>query len=113
MARFYTNENFALQVVVGLRRLGHDVVTSLEAGNANTGVPYYEVLQFAASHNRILLTYNRRDFLRRHHRCTVEHAGMLICSFDPDFDRQAKRIHDAIQAKPDLAGMLIRINLPG
>jgi len=38
---------------------------------------------------------------------------MLICSFDPDFDAQAKRIHDTIQAKPDLAGVLIRINLPG
>ena len=112
MAQFYTNENFALQVVVGLRRLGHDVVTSLEAANANTGVPDDEVLQFAASHNRILLTYNRRDFLRLHHHCNGEHAGMVICSFDPNFVRQARRIHDAIQAMPDLAGVLIRINLP-
>jgi len=71
VAQFYTNENFALQVVVALRRLGHDVVTSLEAGNANTGVPDEDVMQFAASHNRILLTYNRRDFLRLHHRAPL------------------------------------------
>ena len=39
MARFYTNENIPLPVVVELRRLGHDVVTSLDAGNANSAVP--------------------------------------------------------------------------
>lgn len=31
MARFYSNENIALQVVKELRRLGPDVLTSLEA----------------------------------------------------------------------------------
>ncbi len=34
MARIYANENFPLPVVEELRRLGHDVVTSLESGNA-------------------------------------------------------------------------------
>ena len=38
MARFYTNENIALQVVVELRRLGHDVPTSWEAGKANAAI---------------------------------------------------------------------------
>lgn len=38
MARFYSNENIASQVVMELRRLGHDVLTSLEAGNANASV---------------------------------------------------------------------------
>ena len=49
MARFYSNENIALQVVMELRRLGHDVLTSLEAGNANASVPDPEVLAFASS----------------------------------------------------------------
>ena len=39
MARFYSNENIALQVVMELRRLGHDVLTSKDAGNANSAVP--------------------------------------------------------------------------
>ena len=39
MARFYTNENVPVQVVAELRRMGHDVVTSLDAGNANSAVP--------------------------------------------------------------------------
>jgi hypothetical protein len=39
MARFYTNENVPVQVVAELRRMGHDVVTSLDAGNATSAVP--------------------------------------------------------------------------
>ena len=35
MARFYSNENIPLQVVTELRRLGHHVLTSLDAGNSN------------------------------------------------------------------------------
>jgi hypothetical protein len=59
VARFYSNENIALQVVMELRRLGHDVLTSLEAGNANAAVPDHDVLAFAAAHGRILLSHNR------------------------------------------------------
>jgi hypothetical protein len=53
VARFYSNENIALQVVMELRRLGHDVLTSLEAGNANASVPDPEVLSFASSRQRV------------------------------------------------------------
>jgi len=45
MARFYTNENVPVQVVAELRRLGHDVVTSLDAGNANSAMPDAEALR--------------------------------------------------------------------
>jgi hypothetical protein len=34
VAHLYANENFPLPVVEALRRLGHDVLTSREAGNA-------------------------------------------------------------------------------
>ena len=47
MARFYSNENFPLQTVIELRLLGHDVLTSFEAGNANQAVPDEEVLSFS------------------------------------------------------------------
>ena len=53
MARFYSNENIALQVVMELRRLGHDVLTSLDAGNANASVPDADVLSFACARQRI------------------------------------------------------------
>jgi hypothetical protein len=49
MIRFYTNENIPAQVVAELRRLGHDVMTSLDAGRANSAVPDDEVLAFAGA----------------------------------------------------------------
>jgi hypothetical protein len=36
VARFYANENMSMQMVAELRRLGHDVLTTLGAGKANT-----------------------------------------------------------------------------
>jgi len=47
MTRLYSNENFPLDMVIELRKLGHDVLTSYEAGQANQGIPDIEVLAFA------------------------------------------------------------------
>jgi hypothetical protein len=49
MFRLYANENFPLPVVAELRRLGHDVATMRETGNANRATPDAEVLEFAGS----------------------------------------------------------------
>ena len=92
MARFYSNENIPLQVVTELRRLGHDVLTSLDAGRANASVLDSEVLAFAVAEGRILLSHNRRHFLHLHRHRTRDHAGIVLSTFDPDFDRQAQRI---------------------
>jgi predicted nuclease of predicted toxin-antitoxin system len=113
MARFYTNENVPVQVVAELRRLGHDVVTSLDAGKANSAMPDAEVLAFAVADGRILLTHNRRHFLRLHQRRTADHAGMVLCTFDADFCRQAQRIDAAIAANPEMTNKLVRVNRPG
>lgn len=113
MARFYANENIAFQVVMELRRLGHDVLTSLEAGNANSAVPDYQVLGFALAESRILLSHNRRHFLQLHRTQNEEHAGMVLCTFDLDFRRQAQRIDAAVAAAPEMRNHLIRVNRPG
>lgn len=47
MAKIYTNENFRYSIVIKLRELGHDVLTALEAGNANQSIPDENVLEFA------------------------------------------------------------------
>jgi hypothetical protein len=39
MARLYADENFPQPVAVELRRLGHDVLTSYEAGHAGQAMP--------------------------------------------------------------------------
>ena len=108
MARFYANENIALQVVTELRRLGHDVLTWLEAGKANAAVPDPEVLGFAVAEARALLSYNRRHFLKLHRHRTEDHAGIVLCTFDPDFSGQAHRIHAAVVTASDMRNQLIR-----
>lgn len=49
MAQLYSNENFPLPVVEELRRLGHDVLTTHEAGEAGKSVPDEQVLAFATA----------------------------------------------------------------
>lgn len=91
MARLYSNENFPRPVVDALRALGHDVLTSHEAGKANQRIEDPAVLAYAASLGRALLTLNRRDF-RRLHDAGAEHAGIIACTADADFAGQAARI---------------------
>jgi hypothetical protein len=112
VARFYSNENIALPVVVELRRLGHDVVTSVDAGNANAAVPDSEVLAFAVRESRILLSHNRRHFFRLHQSRTEPHSGIVICTVNSDFCQLAQRIHVAVRAISDMKNQLIRVNRP-
>lgn len=66
MARLYADEQFPLPVVRLLRTLGHDVLTVREAGNAELGITDEEVLSFAVSNERAVVTFDRRDFIRMH-----------------------------------------------
>ena len=112
MARLYTNENFPFPVVEELRRLGHDVLTIQETGKAGQAVPDEAVLAFANAEQRVLVTLNRRHFIRLH-LASSDHPGMVTCTFDPDFKGQAHRIHEALKAEgPSCAGKLLRINRP-
>ncbi len=109
MAQLYADENFPLPVVEELRRLGHDVLTMYEDGKANQSLPDEEVLALASAANRAVLTINRKHFIRSH-RQKSDHAGMIVCKFDPDFRGQAERIHSGIEPLAEMQGQLIRIN---
>lgn len=111
MASFYANENFPRRAVEALRALGHDVITTQEAGNAGQAIPDLEVLDFATRAGRAVLTLNRRDFIRLHKR-GIAHAGIVVCTEDTDAAAQATRVHDAVTALPSLEGQLVRINQP-
>lgn len=89
------------------------VVTSFDAGRANSAVPDADVLAFAAANGRILLTHNRRHFLRLHRDRSADHAGIVLCTFDSDFCGLAQRIADAVGPDPEMANKLIRVNRPG
>lgn len=112
MTLLYANENFPLPVVAALRALGHDVLTSQEAGKAGQAIPDEAVLQFAIAQGRALLTINRKHVLRLH-RVSPAHPGLILCTLDLDFTGQAARISAAITEAGSLAGQVIRINRPG
>ena len=77
MAHLYADEQYPLPIVEFLRTFGHDVLTVQEAGNANQKIPDEEVLAFAISNDRAVLTFNRRDFVRLHN-LIPDHAGIII-----------------------------------
>ena len=172
MARLYADENLALPVVEELKRKGHDVLTTYEAGNAGLSMPDEAVPAFAFSRNRAALTLracpqinplrshpafgllwpllnrkilnvaqlrlrfcsilatksisnpgaipkrliygqalNHKHFIHLHKEQS-QHAGIIVCTFDPDFMGQAQRIHIAIESEGHLSRKLIRVNLP-
>lgn len=111
MARLYGDENFALGVVLELRRLGHDVLTIQEDGYGGQRVPDERVLTLASQAGRAVLTFNRRHFIRLH-ADRPHHKGLIVCTFDADFLNLAARIHVAVMAVDQLAGQLLRVNRP-
>lgn len=59
MIKFYSNENFPLEMVKTLRKLGYNVLTSYESGRANQKISDDQVLAFAKSEQRIVITLIR------------------------------------------------------
>jgi len=112
MARLYADENFPFPVVEKLRDIGHDVITLQEAGYAGESLSDETVLKLASDDGRSLLTINRKHFIHLH-RASSTHAGIIVCSFDPNFAGQAYRIHEALEScNTDIDGHLLRINRP-
>ena len=104
----YADENFPFRVIEELRRLGQDVLTAFEDGRANQSISDSDILSRATQLNRAIVTLNRRDF-KRLHANAPEHAGIIICTEDPDRLGQARRIVEAITQAGDLRAKLVRV----
>jgi hypothetical protein len=111
MANLHADENFRQAVVNELRKLGHDVLTAVDASRANKGIKDPDVLAFAISQKRAVPTFNRRDFFRLH-RQNPSHSGIIACTNDNNSIALAARIHQAILNCPILDNQLIRIVRP-
>ncbi len=111
MARIYTNENFPQQAVEKLRALGHDVETSHDAGNSGRAMPDEAVLDHAIRNERVVVTLNRRHFVALQATRPL-HCGIVVCSFDADFQGLAARIHEALAGTADHRNILLRVNRP-
>ncbi|QXE24954.1 hypothetical protein B6N60_03664 [Richelia sinica FACHB-800] len=97
-----------MDMVIELRRLGYDVLTSQEAGQANQGIPDQEVLAFGNQIERIVITLNRDDFIDLHHK-GISHQGIIICKTDRDYTGQVQTLHLYLQQVENLKNRLIRV----
>jgi hypothetical protein len=86
-------------------------MTIHEAGKGDQSTSDSEVLAIATAQNMAVLTMNRRHFIRLH-ASSPDHAGIVVCTFDPNFAALGKRIHAAIEVESRLARNLLRINRP-
>ena len=111
MARLYADEDIPRSVSVRLRELGHDVLTVREAGKDGRGIPDDQVLSFAHSEGRAVVSRNRKHFVRLHGKSPA-HSGIIVFTEDLEYAALADRIHAAIVAEGDLAGRLIKVNRP-
>ncbi len=110
--RLLADENFPFPVVEALRSFGYDLLTLNDLGKAGQALSDVAVLRLASDDSRAVLTLNRKHFVRLHH-SSSNHAGIVVCSFDLDFDGQASRIRVAFGSQSSLAGQLLRINRAG
>jgi predicted nuclease of predicted toxin-antitoxin system len=111
VARLYADEQYPFPVVTFLRALGHDVLTVQEAGKGGLQIPDDEVLAFATSQGRAVLTLNRYDF-KQLHLAQPDHAGIINCTNDRNWEAFANRVNAAILAEAPLEGKLIRVVRP-
>jgi predicted nuclease of predicted toxin-antitoxin system len=106
--RLYADEQFPLPVVQRLRTIGYDVLTVQDAGQANRKISDDQVLTFAIARNRAVITENRRDFVKLHQQFP-DHAGIIVCSKNLDWDRHAANIQMALGSRDSIAGALVRV----
>jgi predicted nuclease of predicted toxin-antitoxin system len=109
MLKLYANENFPLETLQILRNMGYDVWTTHEIGKSNLRIPDEEVLAFAISENRAILTINHKDFMRLH-RADPTHAGIIVCTKNDNFDNFANCIHKVLSPYDNnVSNLLIRV----
>jgi predicted nuclease of predicted toxin-antitoxin system len=111
VARLYADRTIPVSCCKITAKFGNDVLTVQEAGKANQKIPDEEVLEFAISNNRAVLTLKRPDFIRLH-RFNSDHTGIIVCTNDQNWERLAVRINEAISNLETLRSLLIRVNRP-
>ena len=112
MEKLYADEDFPKPTVLFLREIGYDILTTVDAGQANKGVQDADVLAFAVSQERVLLTLNRLDFIRIHY-ANPKHCGIIVCTRDGNFEALAQRVDKILTENRDnCRGKLLRVYKP-
>lgn len=98
--RVYLDDDLDSNLLIGLlRQEGHEVISPRTAGTR--GIDDEEHLDFATSHNAVLLTANALDFVQLHNECITqqrEHLGILIVyrENNPSRDMNCHQIAKAV-----------------
>jgi len=111
LALLDADENLPLPAVEALRRLGHDVLTAEEAGQAGRRVTDEAVLAHAQALGRAVLTHNRKHF-RNLHNAGHPHGGLILRTADADFSALGSRIDAALATVGNPPGLLIKVDRP-
>jgi hypothetical protein len=82
-----------------------------DAGNANQGIPDEDVLAFATSQNRAVITQNRKDFIRLHNQ-GLNQLGIVSCSKNLDWDSFSTEIARVLSIRDSIAGEVVRVTRP-
>lgn len=105
----YANEQFPRRAVTALRALGFKVMTTHDEGQSNRGIADDKVLDYATQRIWVVVTLNRRDFIRLHETHGATHAGIVVCTHKLSADQLAQRIHEMLRREKDVRGRLLRI----
>lgn len=109
MARLLTDKHFPRGITEELRKLGHDVLPAQEAQPPRTLDT--DLLKFAIQQNRITVS-NDKGFEKKHPQQVPNHKGIIHCTEDKNYAVVAHRIHQTIEAFPDLAGKVVLVRKP-
>ena len=85
--RVSTRKRILLLRVGGNCRRGDKIFTPSGAGEGEPGRPGGRSSGLRGSGERVSLAPHRRHFLRLHQHRTADHAGIVLCTFDPNFNR--------------------------
>jgi predicted nuclease of predicted toxin-antitoxin system len=91
MIKLYANEQFPLDVVIELRKFGYDVLTTHDVSKSGKGIADTEVLSFAISLERAVITFDK-DFFKLH-RDNPNHCGIILCTENRNYLQLAQIIH--------------------
>ena len=91
----YTDEHVHADLAPALRRLGYDVVSCQEEGQANQSIDDEDQLIYAAQLGRAILSNNFTDFEdldRQWKASNRHHAGIIVYSRSPTFTALLQKV---------------------
>lgn len=103
------DEDFNHKVLKVLAEASYDVTSIRELGLDRKWFSDEDVLKTAIELNRIVLTHNKKDFIKLH-RNTEWHPGIITCYQTADYEVLANQVLNLLQEVDSFESKLYRIN---